>query len=412
MRIAVAGSGISGLVAAHLLSADHEVTLFEADSRLGGHTHTVDVDRPDGRFAVDTGFIVFNDRTYPGFCKLIDRLGVAWQPSDMSFSVRCETTGLEYNGTSYDTIFAQRRNLFRPSFLRMLSDIVRFHREAKKLLTDGAELSFGEWLAQGRWSREFREHYLFPMCAAIWSSSLDDVARFPARNFARFFENHGMLSVDDRPRWRTLRGGSRSYIPKLIAPFADRVRLSSPVTRIARHADKVEVTSHGVTEGFDHVVVAAHADQALRMLADPSDAEREILSAIPYRPNDTVLHTDRSVMPRTPRAWAAWNFHLLRERTPDPTVTYDMNRLQSIPSRESLLVTLNRTKDLDPARILGRYSYEHPCYSTAAVAAQARRDEIQGVRRTWYCGAYWGWGFHEDGLQSALHVTRRFGRDL
>jgi predicted NAD/FAD-binding protein len=413
MRIAVVGSGISGLVAAHLLSRAHEVTLFERGQRLGGHTHTHDVRRDDGPWRVDTGFIVFNDRTYPNFTKLLAHLGVESQQSDMSFSVRCERTGLEYNGTSLNTLFAQRSNLFRPSFHRMVRDILRFHREARALLEPGPEISFGEWLARGRWSSEFREHYLFPMCAAIWSSSLDDVNGFPARNFAHFFENHGMLSVDDRPVWRTVKGGSDRYVGPITAPFRDRIRLGTPVERIRRSETHVDVQPRGGTvEQFDAVVIAAHSDQALGMLADPSEAERQVLGAIPYRPNEAALHLDARVMPRRPLAHASWNFHLTGERAPHPTLTYDMNRLQRLGSRERFLVTLNRTADLDPEKVLATMTYEHPTYTTAATAAQARRAEVNGVRRTWFAGAYWGWGFHEDGVRSALAVAKDFGISL
>jgi uncharacterized protein len=424
VRIAVVGSGISGLTAAHLLSAAHEVTLFEKDSRLGGHTHTHRIERPDGVFAVDTGFIVLNDRTYPNFLRLLARLGVATQPSDMSFSVRCERSGLEYCGTSLATLFAQKRNLVRPGFHRMLRDILRFHRDARSLLGAGPELTFGEWLERGTdgrapqrpWSREFREHYLFPMCAAIWSSGLEDVGRFPARSFARFFEHHGMLTVDDRPQWRTVVGGSSAYVERITAPFRDRIRTSTPVKSVRRREDCVEVeTERGGAETFDHVVLAAHSDQALALLADPSDAEREVLGAIPYRENSAALHLDERLLPRHRRAQASWNFHLLRDPAAGarrPIVTYDMNRLQRLAARDRLLVTLNRDADLDPSRVLARAVYHHPLYTTAAAAAQARWKELNGVRRTWYAGAWWGWGFHEDGVKSALAVTEAFGISL
>lgn len=413
MRIAVVGSGVSGLVSAWLLSRAHEVTLFEKDDRLGGHTHTHRVTRPDGTWPVDTGFIVFNERSYPNLTRILAQLGVATRESDMSFSVRCERTGLEWCGTSLRTIFAQKRNLLRPSFLRMLRDILRFHEEAKSLLDEGPETTFEAWLARGRWSAAFRDHYLYPMCAAIWSSGLDQVGRFPARNFARFFENHGMLSVDDRPVWRTVVGGSSSYVAPITAPFRSRIRLATPVGRIRRLEDRVEVTPAGGTpETFDHVVLASHTDQSLRMLADATDAEREVLAAIPYRPNDTVLHTDGSLLPTRKLARASWNFHLMREAAADPTVTYDMNRLQGIASRETLLVTLNRTAHLDPSKVLARVAYEHPTYTEHATAAQARWSDVNGVRRTWFAGAWWGWGFHEDGVRSALRVAEAFGITL
>lgn len=418
MRIAVVGSGISGLAAALVLSRAHDVVLFERDTRLGGHSHTVDAKLPGGSRPVDTGFIVFNHRTYPGFTKLLSQLGVASQESEMSFSVREERTGrgeLEYNGTSLNSLFAQRRNLLRPSFLRMVRDIVRWNREARALLGEGDEIAFGEFLSRGSWSPEFRERFLRPMCAAIWSAPESEVDRLPARLFARFFENHGMLTVDDRPVWRTVTGGSRAYVLAIGRILGDRVRTGSPVTRVERRADHVLVTADGgPAERFDHAVLAAHADQSLAMLADADESERAALSAFPYRPNDTVLHTDERLLPRRPLARAAWNYHLLDGPPPDPAVTYDLTRLQRIatPADERLLVTLNRTRDIDASRILGRFTYEHPAYSVRSPAAQREIDSLNGTRRTWYCGAWWRYGFHEDGLQSALAVTRRFGLDL
>ena len=413
MKIAVVGAGVSGLVSAWILSREHDVTVFEADDRIGGHTHTVSVDAHDGRHAVDTGFIVFNDRTYPNFVKLLAKLGVASQPSDMSFSVQCARTGLEYNGTSLDTLFAQRRNLFRPSFHRMLRDVLRFHREAPSILEAGVETTLGAWIDAQRYSREFVDHYIVPMGAALWSADPRTMLEVPARWFVRFFANHGMLSVNERPVWRVVRGGSHRYVEALIAPLAGRIHMKSPVASIRRHADGVDVTVAGRgASRFDHVVVAAHSNQALRMLADPSDAEREVLGAIPYQTNETALHTDVAMLPRRAKARASWNYHLPRERSAFATVTYDMNRLQGLGARDRYCVTLNRTADIDPSRVLRNLSYEHPVYTTRGVAAQARRDDVNGARRTWYCGAYWGFGFHEDGVASALAVTSRFGSNL
>ncbi|MCG3132921.1 MAG: hypothetical protein HMLKMBBP_00005 [Planctomycetes bacterium] len=418
MRIAVVGSGISGLAAALVLSRAHDVVLFERDARLGGHSHTVDAALPGGTVPVDTGFIVFNERTYPGFTKLLSILGVASQESEMSFSVREERPGrpeLEFNGTSLNALFAQRRNLARPSFLRMVRDILRWNREARALLDDGPETTFGEFLSRGSWSREFREHFLRPMCAAIWSSPEGGVDALPARLFTRFFENHGMLSVDDRPVWRTVTGGSRTYVNAIAARLGDRLRTSSRVVRVARADDHVEVTVEGRgAERFDHAVLAAHADQSLALLADADASERAALSAFPYRANDTVLHTDARMLPRRPLARAAWNYHLLPGPPPRPAVTYDLTRLQRLPSPAGarLLVTLNRTGDLDPASVLGRWEYEHPAYAVGSPAAQREIGRINGTRRTWFCGAWWRWGFHEDGLQSALAVTRGFGLEL
>ena len=408
MRIAIVGTGISGLLAANLLSREHEVSVFEANDYLGGHTNTIDVETEGGPVAVDTGFIVFNEWTYPRFIGMIEGLGVAWHDSDMSFSVRCDRSGLEYNGTSLDTLFAQRRNLFRPSFLGMIREILRFNREAPALLdAEGDDPSLGDYLAREGYSSSFVENYLVPMSAAVWSTPPGRMGEFPARTLIRFFENHGFLSVDERPTWRVITGGSKSYIGPLSEPFAERVRLSCPVEQIERRAHEVLVRTRGANEAepFDHVVIATHSDQALRMLADPSVAERDILGAIPYQANRAVLHTDASVMPRTPRAWASWNYHRPREQGDALTVTYWMNLLQGLRTRDNYFVTLNPAAEIDPSRVLRSIHYEHPLFTREAVAAQARRGEISGVRRTSYCGAYWYYGFHEDGVRSALAVA-------
>ncbi len=412
MRIAVIGSGISGMAAAYHLCTEHDVTVFEAGHYVGGHTNTVDVEHGGRRYAVDTGFIVFNDWTYPNFIALLDELGVAWQPSDMSFSVACEKTGLEYNGTSLNALFAQRSNLVRPSFLRMVADILRFNREAPALLAPGAAASsLGEYLESNAYSRYFVDHYIIPMGAAIWSSRPIDMLRFPARHFVEFFSNHGFLSVDDRPTWRVIRGGSREYVRRLTAPFANRIRLATPVASIQRQAQQVAVrTRNGAVEHFDQVFLACHSDQALALLSDPTPQEREILGAIGYQRNEALLHTDARLMPRRRLAWAAWNYHLPIEQYERVTVTYNMNILQSLDAPVQFLVTLNRGDDVDPARVLGRYVYEHPVYTAQAVAAQKRHSEINGVRRTYYCGAYWGYGFHEDGVKSALTALADFAR--
>ena len=408
MRIAVVGSGVSGLVAAWLLHRSHEVTVFEADARIGGHVHTVPVRGPDGDWAVDTGFIVFNDRNYPLFCRILDRLGVASRAGDMSFSVHEEATGLEWNGSGLGGAFAQRRNLLRPAHLRMLLEVLRFHREARGLLAEGEETRLGSWLDARGYSPVFRARFLIPMASAIWSSDPDRILDGPARSFARFFHNHGMLAVEGRPRWRTVAGGSARYVERLTEGFRGRIRTGTPVAGIRRLPDRVRITpAGGPPEEFDHAVVAAHSDQALRMLEDPSDAERSVLGAIPFQPNDTVLHTDASALPRTPRARACWNAFVPKAPRGRVTVTYDMNRLQGLAARETYCVTLNRPEAAAPDRVLGRYLYHHPVYTTAAPAAQARWEEVNGVRRTWYCGAWWGHGFHEDGVRSAAAVARR-----
>jgi len=406
VRIAVVGSGVSGLVAARLLADAHEVTVFEAADRLGGHVHTVEVDGTP----VDTGFIVFNHATYPNFKRLIERLGVATQPSTMSFSVKCDRTGFEWNGTSLNGLFAQRRNLFRPSFLRMLRDVVRFNRAAPAVLDNGeASSTLGEYVARHGYSRFFVDFYLVPMGSAIWSMPKARLLEFPTGFFVRFFSNHGMLTVDDRPQWHVVEGGSRAYVDALVAPFRDRIRLSTPIRSVRRRATHVELEPGG---RFDEVILACHSDQALRLLADPTDTEREVLGALPYQPNEVVLHTDASLLPRRRRAWAAWNYHVGGDDERPVAVTYNMNELQSLRTRKTYCVTLNRGDDVDSARVLGRFRYDHPVYSLAGIRAQARHGDVSGVNRTHYCGAYWGYGFHEDGVNSALAVAKRFGREL
>ncbi len=415
MRIAVVGAGISGLLAAYILGREHEVTLFEAEDRLGGHTHTVDVTEPDGTVrSVDTGFIVFNDWTYPTFIRLLDQLGVAWQPSDMSFAVSCAARDLEYNGASLDTLFAQRRNLVSPRFLRMVRDILRFHREAPRVLEQPEDgVTLGQLLAAGRYSDGFVRDYIVPMGAAIWSADPETMFGFPARFFVRFFANHGMLSVDDRPVWRTVTGGSRRYVEALRARFRGRVLAGTPVARVERSVTHAAVTPRGAEPlRFDEVVLACHADQALALLADADPVEREVLSAFPYPETVAVLHTDASLMPQRPKVWASWNY-LRREGDGGRLVlTYWMNRLQALPRTRDYFVTLNAEAAIDPGAVLRRIVYHHPRYTPASIAAQARWEQVNGVRRTSFCGAYWGFGFHEDGAKSALAVTERFGLTL
>lgn len=418
MKIAIVGTGISGMVAAYLLHRDHEITVFEAADYIGGHTNTIDVGVAGQTYSVDTGFIVFNDWTYPNFMKLLGRLGVETQASDMSFSVKCERTGLEYNGTSLNTLFAQRQNLFRPSFYRMIRDILRFNREAVSLLDQHEPgPSLGKYLESHRYSKEFVDQYIVPMGAAIWSASHDNMWEFPTRYLVQFFKNHGMLSVDNRPQWRVITGGSRSYADKLVAPFRPRIILNSPVESISRSPGFVEIRAslqrrEDRALRFDHVIIATHSDQALAMLADPSPKEKEILGAIHYQENEVVLHTDPSMLPHRRLAWAAWNYHLLPIQPNRAVVTYHMNRLQRLAAPVELCVTLNHTNAIEPARILRRFTYHHPIYSSDAVAAQRRHGEINGINRTSYCGAYWGFGFHEDGVKSALAVCKPFGKDL
>jgi predicted NAD/FAD-binding protein len=418
MRIAIVGSGISGLVAASRLHRGHEITVFEAGSYVGGHTNTVDVDFQGRSYAIDTGFIVFNDWTYPRFIALLKELDVEYQSSNMSFSLRDERSGLEYNGTTLNTLFAQRKNAFNLSFLRMIADILRFNKSSRNLLEgDDDDLTLGEFLLMGRYSRAFREHYIVPMGMSIWSATESAMMQFPARFFVEFFDKHGFLNVDKRPVWQAVKGGSREYVKKLIQPFRARIRINTPVVGLKRDAGGVTLrTAHGTVERFDHVFVACHSDHALRMLEDPSDAERAILGAFPYQENMATLHTDASLLPQTPLARGAWNYHLLavrdnRERD-RVALTYDMNVLQSIEAPLKFLVTLNRKADIDPAKILKTFTYHHPVYLPAGVAAQKRRGEISGVNRTFYCGAYWRYGFHEDGVVSAEWALEDFTRIL
>jgi uncharacterized protein len=404
MRIAIIGSGISGLTAARRLCQDHEITVFEANGYVGGHTNTIDVEAEGRSWAVDTGFIVFNDWTYPNFIALMNEIGVASQPSDMGFSVHCERSGLEYCGSSVNQLFAQRRNLVSPRFWTMIRDILRFNREAPRLLEGGEDaLGLGDYLARERYSRGFIEQYVVPMGAAIWSTDPATMLEFPARYFVEFFRNHGLLSVNDRPQWRVIQGGSRSYVGPLTAPFADRIRLNAPVARVHRDPAGVElVLRDGHRARFDAVVFACHSDQALAMLDQPSTAEREVLGAIPYQPNLAVLHTDERVLPRRRNAWAAWNYHVPAAEQDSVAVTYHMNILQSLPARTQFLVTLNPTMEIDPARIIRSIEYQHPVYRPEGIAAQRRRGELMGQQRSFYCGAWWSYGFHEDGVKSGL----------
>jgi predicted NAD/FAD-binding protein len=417
-RIAIVGSGIAGLTAARLLHRRHEVTLFEAADRLGGHTATIDVQGPDGVHAVDTGFIVFNPTSYPNFVRLLDEIGVSSRKTSMTFSVRNERSGLEYGGGGLQRIFAQRRNAVRPRFLRMLLEIRRFYREAGELLEGDDDLTLQEYVDNRGYSRDFVEDHLVPFGAAIWSASAQDMRRFPARFFVQFFANHGFLRLR-KPEWRVIEGGSRQYLTPLTAPFADRIRLSTPVQQIRRRpaADgttagvDVALASGGV-ESFDDVVLATHTDQALALLADPSRDECEVLSAMGYQENHVVLHSDISRLPQARRAWSSWNYRIPADETDRVTVTYNMNILQHLEAAETYCVTLNESAGIDPARVHGEFVYHHPRYTLDYVAAQRRWDEVSGVRNTHFCGAGWGYGFHEDGVVSGLRVARHFGEEL
>jgi len=406
MRIAIVGTGISGLVAAHHLHREHDITLFEANDYIGGHTHTVPVDLDGRTYWIDTGYIVCNDWTYPNFLKLLADIGVKTRPTSMSFSVKCDRTGIEYNGTSLNGVFAQRLNLLRPSFLRMIRDILRFNRQALAALDRlGDAVTVDQFLDDGGYSKRFREHYLLPMGAAIWSCPTGTFGKFPMKFIVEFYKNHGLLSVSDRPTWHVIEGGSHSYVNVLIKPFRQRIRLNAPVRSIRRDVDEVTVLhSGGQLEKFDHVVLACHSDQALKMLERPTSNELDVLTAIPYEENSVVLHTDESVLPRNRRAWASWNYHVRSDDAAHATLTYNMNILQHIESKHTFCVSLNSDDVIDPGRVLRRFKYSHPVFTTARAAAQRRHAELLCDNRTSFCGAYWGNGFHEDGVNSALAV--------
>ncbi len=406
LRIAIVGTGISGLTAAHYLRRWHEVCLFDGADYVGGHTHTVDVEFEGEQATIDTGFIVFNDWTYPNFIRLLTELGVAWQDTNMSFSVRCDRSGWEYNGGSLSGMFVQKRNLLRPGFWRMIQDILRFNRDSPRILgdADNAE-TVGAYLKRMGYGASFADRYLIPMGASIWSCPPGVFADFPIRFIVEFYKNHGLLSVNHRPTWRTIQGGSREYVRRLIEPMRSAIRLNTPVARVVRGSESVTLHSGEGTLGtFDHVVFACHSDQALKMLDQPTTTERQVLGEFPYHVNDVVLHTDVTVMPRRRSAWAAWNYHIGKSDASEATLTYDMNLLQNLSKKHRYLVTLNSTAQIDPGRVLGRYTYAHPVYTTRRAAAQRRHGELLNRNRSSFCGAYWGNGFHEDGVKSALAV--------
>ena len=406
MRIAVIGAGISGLASAWLLSRHHSVTLYEAGDHFGGHTHTHEVEQAGRRYAVDSGFIVHNPAHYPLFNSLLNELGVASQPTTMSFSVQHAGSGLEYNAATLDTLFCQRRNLCSPRFLGMVRDLLRFYREAPRLLRDADPgPTLGEYLWQHRYGKAFRDEHLIPMASALWSSPPSDILAFPARYLVQFMANHQMLQVAGRPEWRVVQGGSSAYVRAMRQRWTVRERLNCPVAAVWRTPESAVVQSRDGRHHYDHVVLACHSDQALAMLADPSAAERDVLGAIPYQDNEVLLHTDATLLPRNRKAWAAWNAHVSADPSQPCTVSYCMNLLQGLASPDPFVVTLNRGQDVDPRRVLARMQYHHPIYTKASVAAQARKAEISGVKRTWYAGAYWGWGFHEDGVRSAMDVV-------
>jgi predicted NAD/FAD-binding protein len=414
MRIAIIGGGISGMLSAYLLSADHDVVLFEANDYIGGHTHTIDVTIKDHRYAVDTGFIVFNEVTYPNFLKLLGRLGVEYQPSSMSFSVKSERDGIEYGAHNLNSLFAQRKNFLDPSFYRMIRDIFRFRREFSRLLEEEPpEGGLAPFLRSRGYSRRFIDYFIIPLGSALWSADPKLMEDFPLATLVRFFANHGFLQIKNPFEWKVIKGGSARYVDKLIEPFRGKIRLGAPVRSVTRHPDQAEVRlDGGIVERFDHVVLAVHSDQALAMLSDPTPAEHETLGAIPYQENLTMLHTDTRILPDRRSIWSSWNYCIPREQLNRAVITYDMSILQSLRGPEEFLVTLNRPEAIARDRIIGTYDYHHPVYTTAAPAAQKRHGEISGVNRTHYAGAYWGYGFHEDGVNGALAACAYFGKRL
>lgn len=412
-KIAVIGTGIAGNVAAYHLAKEHDITVYESNDYIGGHTHTHNITIGDETHNVDTGFIVFNHKTYPNFIQLLGELGVDYQHSDMSFSVSDDKTGLEYNGTTLNTLFAQRRNFFRPSFYRMIRDILRFNKDSAELLEDtNKDVKLGDYLDDNNYSQQFIEHYIIPMGSAIWSMSRAQMMAFPAQFFVRFFTNHGMLSVDDRPQWYVIKGGSKSYLDALCQSFLDKIRLSSPVKAIIRRDDKVIVQTDTSEDEYDYVFNACHSDQAYRQLQNPNELERETLGVMPYQHNDVVLHTDASLMPKRKLAWAAWNYHLLKQESSQATLTYNMNILQSLTSKHTFCVTVNNSEAIDPDTIIKTLEYDHPLFTSESVAAQLRHREVNGSGKVYYCGAYWRFGFHEDGVFSALSALNHFYEDI
>jgi uncharacterized protein len=419
LDIAIIGSGIAGMTCGYLLSPDHQISLFEKNDRLGGHTHTHEIRTASGTYKVDTGFIVFNDRNYPNFNKLMDQLHVLSLPTEMSFSVKVEKSGLEYNGSTINTLFCQRRNFLRPSFYKMISDILRFNKQAthfylEKKHLEKNDLTIEGFLKEHNYSESFIENYILPMGAAIWSASREEMRRFPLNFFIRFFNHHGLLQIENRPQWRVVQGGSSSYIPSLTKNFKDKISLNSKIHSITRIADKVHIEFEDEPKRrvFDQVIFACHADEAMALLADPSPREKEVIAAFSYRPNDVTLHTDESVLPLKKRGYASWNYFLPKVETERVAVSYNMNILQRIRSPETFIVSLNMDESIRPEKILKKIQYSHPVYNQAAIEAQEKWPLVSGVNLTHFCGAYWGNGFHEDGVSSALRVAKSFGIEL
>ncbi|MEW6999256.1 NAD(P)/FAD-dependent oxidoreductase [Colwelliaceae bacterium BS250] len=411
-KIAVIGSGISGLTSAYLLSQKHHVSVFEKNDYIGGHTATVDVEYAGENHVIDTGFIVFNEATYPNFLKLLDNIGIAKQATEMSFSVHNCQTGLEYNGHNIDTLFAQRRNIFRPKFWSLIAQIVRFNKACKLAYEQDdydVKLTLGDFLQANNFDQYFAEHYILPMGAAIWSSSLDQMQEFQFKFFVQFFHNHGLLNIADRPQWFVIPNGSRSYISPLTQAFHQRIYLNSHISQVTRDNDAVQLHfKDGSLQTFDEVVFACHSDQTLALLHDATTDEQQILGGIAYSENEVVLHTDLNLLPKRRKAWASWNYQLSANRSKPASVTYNMNILQGLQSEHTFCVTLNQSEDIAPDKVLRKFTYHHPVFNLQTLQAQQHRQLICGKNNTHFAGAYWYNGFHEDGVRSAVDVGARF----
>ena len=408
MKIAIIGSGISGNTLAYYLNPHHQITLFESEDRVGGHSHTHQIDLFNEKISVDTGFIVFNKKTYPNFLKLLHELKVPYENSAMSFSVKDSQKDFEYNGTSLNALFAQRKNFINPSFYKMIREILRFNKFSVMLLNKDNEMSLGEYLDKENYSDYFKKYYILPMGSAIWSSNIKTMMQFPAKFFIQFFNNHGMLNINDRPQWLTISGGSINYVEKITQPFRKKIKISQNIKYIDRKKDHIAIYFHDRTEKFDWIFFACHSDQALKLIKSPSPDEKNILRAIPYHDNEVVLHYDDNFMPKRKLAWAAWNYHINHSDTSPASLTYNMNILQNLKTQVPILVTLNPQQSINKKKIIKSLSYAHPQYSLRSIEAQSNYHLISGVNRTSFAGAYWGNGFHEDGVKSALNAIQQF----
>ena len=411
-NIAIIGSGVSGLTAAYLLSKKHHVSVFEKESKIGGHTATVDIEKSGKSYAIDTCFIVFNDKTYPYYLALLDEINIGKQATEMSFSVHNCHTGLEYNGHNLNTLFAQRVNIFKPRFWMLVKEILRFNKMCKRIYEDNVYkpgLTLGQFLAENKFNAFFAEHYILPMGAAIWSSSLTQMEGFEFRFFVRFFHHHGLLNIKDRPQWYVIPKGSRSYLAPLSAPFKHNITLNAEIESITRYNNKAQINfANAPQQEFDEIVIACHSDQALALLNDATTDEQAILSSMPYSKNSVILHTDKRLLPDRETAWASWNYQLSQDRNKAASVTYNMNILQGLESEHTFCVTLNQKEDIDPNSILGEFTYYHPIFSADSIEAQNKRSQICGKKHTHFAGAYWHNGFHEDGVRSGVEVAERF----